>query len=77
MKEQDTGHDDLQPMREQDTLHDDQQPMREQDTLHDDLQPMREQDTWQREGHLQTTCLHFDIRTYRTGRLHEDEDIFL
>ncbi len=70
-------------MKEQDTGHDDLQPMREQDTLHDDLQPMREPDTWQRENgffhnsHLQTTCLHFGIRIYRTGRLHEDEEIFL
>ncbi len=40
---------------------------------------MREQDTGQREvqgaiSHLQTTCLHFCIRIYRTGRLHEDEE---
>ncbi len=45
---------------------------------------MREQDTGQRGGlffffffyiyHLQTMCLHFCIRIYRTGRLHEDEE---
>ncbi len=79
MKEQDTGHDDLQPMREQETGHDDLQPMRAQETGHDDLQPMRAQDTGQREVwgglfffykaicHLQTTCLHFCIRIYRSG----------
>ncbi len=48
---------------------------------------MREQDTGQREArgglffykainvsHLQTTCIHFGIRIYRSGRLHEDEE---
>ncbi len=25
-------------------------------------------------SHVQTTCLHFCIRIYRTGRLHEDEE---
>ncbi len=55
----------------------------------DDLQLMRKQDTGQREvrgglffffykainvSHLQTTCLHFCIRIYRIGRLHEDEE---
>ncbi len=49
---------------------------------------MREQDTGQREvqgghyylffykaiSHVQTTCLDFCIRIYRTGRLHEDEE---
>ncbi len=25
-------------------------------------------------SHLQTACLHFCIRIYRTGRLHEDEE---
>ncbi len=49
---------------------------------------MREQDTEQREApgglfgmfykainvsHLQITCIHFGIRIYRSGRLHEDE----
>ncbi len=46
---------------------------------------MIEQDTGQREARdyffftkrlaiLQTTCLHFGIRIYRSGRLHEDEE---
>ncbi len=45
---------------------------------------MREQNTGQREAlrtfffllqsHLQTTCLHFGIRIYRSGRLHNDEE---
>ncbi len=25
-------------------------------------------------SHLQTTCIHFGIRIYRLGRLHEDEE---
>ncbi len=39
---------------------------------------MRDQDTGQREARgglfLQTTCIHFGIRIYISGRLHEDEE---
>ncbi len=57
--------------------------------ISDDIQPMREQDTGQLEvqgglflmyflqSHLQTTCIHFGIRIYRSGRLDEDEGFFL
>ncbi len=49
--------------------------------ISDDLQPTREQDTGQLGehfffffNHLQTTCIHFGIRIYRSGRLHEDQE---
>ncbi len=51
--------------------------------ISDDLQPTREQDTGQLGehfffvcfcNHLQTTCIHFGIRIYRSGRLQEDEE---
>ncbi len=48
--------------------------------ISDDLQPMREQDTGQPEAQggafcffYRLTCIHFGIRIYRSGRLHEDE----